>query len=545
MVYAGHMRPGGGQGRLFSWTWFVPLHFPILAANFSIMTSHQVRVRFAPSPTGPLHIGGVRTALFNYLFAMKHNGSFILRIEDTDRTRYVKGAEDYIMKSLEWCGIKIDEGIREGGAFGPYRQSDRREIYQQYAQKLLETGFAYEAFDSPGELEDLRLKQESEGKTFTYDARIRKQLKNSVVLEPAEINELRQKGIPSVIRFRIPENQEVGFFDIVRDRINVNTDTLDDKVLMKADGMPTYHLANVVDDHLMEISHVIRGEEWLPSTPLHVLLYRAFGWEDSMPEFAHMPLTLKPDGKGKLSKRDGDRLGFPVFPLEWVNDKNEVSSGYRESGYLPEAFINILAFLGWNPGTDKELYTMDELIEAFSLERITRAGSRFDPEKAKWYNHQYIIRKSNQELAEWLQHKLPEEKSDIDLQYIARIIALIKERAFLLDDLWNESRLFFVAPVDYDEKIVGKVWKEDTSALIRDMRSMLESQEDFSPTALESLIKDYSETNGIGLGKVLNPLRLLMVGTNAGPGMLDIISILGREETLSRIDRGLAALSFV
>jgi len=507
------------------------------------MTKHPVRVRFAPSPTGPLHIGGVRTALFNYLFARKHKGSFILRIEDTDHTRYVKGAEEYIMKSLEWCGIEIDEGIREGGAFGPYRQSDRKEIYQKYAQELLEKGYAYEAFDSPAELEELRLKHESEGKTFTYDARIRKQLKNSLVLDPGELNELRQKGVPSVLRFRIPENKEVVLSDIVRDRVRVNTDTLDDKVLMKADGMPTYHLANVVDDHLMEISHVIRGEEWLPSTPLHVLLYSAFGWEDTMPVFAHMPLTLKPDGKGKLSKRDGDRLGFPVFPLEWVNDKNEVSSGYRESGYLPEAFINILAFLGWNPGTDTELYTMGELIEAFSLERITSSGSRFDPEKAKWYNHQYIIRKSDQELATWVQQKLPEAKTDFSDQYIIAAIALIKERAFLLGDLWNESQPFFIAPENYNEKIVNKVWKEDTSALIREIRSLLESQEDFSAMVLESKIKDYSETKGIGLGKVLNPLRLLMVGTNAGPGMFDMISLLGREETLSRIDRGLMSLT--
>jgi glutamyl-tRNA synthetase len=507
------------------------------------MADKKIRVRFAPSPTGPLHIGGVRTALFNYLFARKHQGTFILRIEDTDQGRYVPGAEEYIIESLKWCGINIDEGVTAGGPYEPYRQSDRKQIYLEYAEKLLSTGHAYEAFDTPEELEQLRKKYEAEGKTFIYDASVRSTLKNSLVLREEEIRQLKEKSVPCVVRFKIPEDSEVVFDDIVRGRVVVNTATLDDKVLLKADGMPTYHLANVVDDYLMKISHVIRGEEWLPSTPLHVLLYRAFGWEKIMPEFVHMPLTLKPDGKGKLSKRDGDRLGFPVFPLEWINpETGERSSGYRETGYLPEAFINILAFLGWNPGTDKELYTMEELVEDFSLDRIVKAGSKFDPEKAKWFNHQYIIRKSDHELAMGIMPKLKEAKLDQSIDYVARVISLIKERAFLLGDLWEQSEFFFRAPGKYDEQVMNKVWKEDTPGIIRLVNGVLQNADDFSQSALEELIKDFAQEENISLGKILNPLRLLMVGTNAGPGLFAMMSVIGKQETLSRIENGLLKL---
>jgi len=507
------------------------------------MADKKIMVRFAPSPTGPLHIGGVRTALFNYLFARKHQGTFILRIEDTDQGRYVPGAEEYIIESLKWCGINIDEGVTAGGPYEPYRQSDRKQIYLEYAEKLLSTGHAYEAFDTPEELEQLRKKYEAEGKTFIYDASVRSTLKNSLVLREEEIRQLKEKSVPCVVRFKIPEDSEVVFDDIVRGRVVVNTATLDDKVLLKADGMPTYHLANVVDDYLMKISHVIRGEEWLPSTPLHVLLYRAFGWEKIMPEFVHMPLTLKPDGKGKLSKRDGDRLGFPVFPLEWINpETGERSSGYRETGYLPEAFINILAFLGWNPGTDKELYTMEELVEDFSLDRIVKAGSKFDPEKAKWFNHQYIIRKSDHELAMGIMPKLKEAKLDQSIDYVARVISLIKERAFLLGDLWEQSEFFFRAPGKYDEQVMNKVWKEDTPGIIRLVNGVLQNADDFSQSALEELIKDFAQEENISLGKILNPLRLLMVGTNAGPGLFAMMSVIGKQETLSRIENGLLKL---
>ena len=507
------------------------------------MADKKIRVRFAPSPTGPLHIGGVRTALLNYLFARKHQGTFILRIEDTDQGRYVPGAEEYIIESLKWCGINIDEGVTAGGPYEPYRQSDRKQIYLEYAEKLLSTGHAYEAFDTPEELEQLRKKYEAEGKTFIYDASVRSTLKNSLVLREEEIRQLKEKSVPCVVRFKIPEDSEVVFDDIVRGRVVVNTATLDDKVLLKADGMPTYHLANVVDDYLMKISHVIRGEEWLPSTPLHVLLYRAFGWEKIMPEFVHMPLTLKPDGKGKLSKRDGDRLGFPVFPLEWINpETGERSSGYRETGYLPEAFINILAFLGWNPGTDKELYTMEELVEDFSLDRIVKAGSKFDPEKAKWFNHQYIIRKSDHELAMGIMPKLKEAKLDQSIDYVARVISLIKERAFLLGDLWEQSEFFFRAPGKYDEQVMNKVWKEDTPGIIRLVNGVLQNADDFSQSALEELIKDFAQEENISLGKILNPLRLLMVGTNAGPGLFAMMSVIGKQETLSRIENGLLKL---
>jgi glutamyl-tRNA synthetase len=431
------------------------------------MSNQAVRVRFAPSPTGPLHIGGVRTALFNYLFARKNKGTFILRIEDTDQARYVAGAEQYIKDSLEWCGIQIDEGVTADGPHAPYRQSERKDLYREYAEMLFDKGYAYLAFDSPEELDNLRKETESRKRTFTYNALVREKLNNSLSLDKNVVKERVEAGLPYVIRYKMPEDHWVEFQDAVRGEVEVNTRTLDDKILLKADGMPTYHLANVVDDHLMEISHVIRGEEWLPSTPLHILLYEAFGWQDNRPVFAHMPLTLKPDGQGKLSKRDGDKLGFPVFPLAWIQpDTGEISSGYRESGYFPEAFINILAFLGWNPGTEQEIFSMDELIEAFSLERIVKAGSRFDPEKAKWFNHQYLVKKKGDELAAWFTGELQQRDLKFEASYISKALDLVKERAFLLTDLWEQSWFFFQAPSRYDEKVVRKVWKEESEAIL-------------------------------------------------------------------------------
>ncbi len=504
------------------------------------MSNKEVRVRFAPSPTGPLHIGGVRTALFNYLFARKNRGTFILRIEDTDQTRYVKGAEDYIIESLAWCGIEFDEGITKGGVHAPYRQSERKEIYREYAEILVKEGLAYLAFDTPEELDALRNEGEKAKRTFTYNALSRDQLNNSIALSDEEVKEKIKSGTPYVIRYRMPDDHWIEFEDIVRGRVEVNARTLDDKILLKADGMPTYHLANVVDDHLMEISHVIRGEEWLPSTPLHVLLYEGLGWKDSMPGFAHMPLTLKPDGQGKLSKRDGDRLGFPVFPLKYTQpETGEESKGYREEGYFPEAFINILAMLGWNPGTEQEIFSMEELVEAFDLDRIVKAGSRFDPEKARWFNHQYLVEKPDAELAVWLNSELEKQGLKFESEYTAKAISLVKERAFLLPDLWEQSWFFFVSPDSYDEKVVKKVWKDDTGQLISEVYKLLESLESFKSTLIQAAIKDMVEKRDIGFGKVMNPLRLMLVGSNIGPGLMDMMEVLGKEEVLRRIVMGL------
>jgi len=424
------------------------------------MNSTEVRVRFAPSPTGPLHIGGVRTALYNYLFARKHNGKIVLRIEDTDQKRFVEGAEQYVLESLEWCGITFDEGVHKGGDYGPYKQSERKEIYREYAEKLISSGNAYYAFDTPEELELMRKKLETEKAPNTsYSTASRGMMKNSLNLTESDVKKRLASGDPYVVRFRMPDNEEVLFHDIIRGDVVVNSSTLDDKVLFKSDGMPTYHLANIVDDHLMKISHVIRGEEWLPSLPLHILLYRTFGWE--APQFGHMPLTLKPDGKGKLSKRDGDRLGFPVFPLEWKNPvTGEVSTGYRESGYFPEAFINILAFLGWNPGTEQEIFSMKELISAFSIERVGKAGSRFDPEKAKWYNHQYLQKKNDKELTQLFQSILKEKGIKASDEYAVKVVNLVKERVNFVKEIWAQSWFFFVAPDSYDAKMVKKRWQE-------------------------------------------------------------------------------------
>ncbi len=502
----------------------------------------EIRVRFAPSPTGPLHIGGVRTALYNYLFARKNNGKMILRIEDTDQKRFVEGAQEYILKSLEWSGIEFDEGVHKGGPYAPYRQSERKDLYYQYAQQLIDTGYAYYAFDTTEELEELRTKLEAEKAANTsYSASSRDKMKNSLTLSKEEVKAKIDAGDPYVIRYKMPENETVNFTDIIRGDVSVNTATLDDKVLFKSDGMPTYHLANVVDDHLMKISHVIRGEEWLPSLPLHFLLYNAFNWE--APEFAHMPLTLKPDGKGKLSKRDGDRLGFPVFPLEWKNPANgETSSGYRESGYFPEAFINILAFLGWNPGTEQEVFSMDELIESFSLERVGKAGSRFDPEKAKWYNHQYLQEKSNQELTQLFQPILHEKGIKASDEFVTKVISLVKERVNFVKEIWDQAVFFFIAPEAYDEKMAKKRWKENSSEILQNLSSELNKLDVYSIETIETSIKGFLEQNELGMGQVMTPLRLALVGSGMGPGVMDIMALLGKEEVENRIGRAIQEL---
>jgi glutamyl-tRNA synthetase len=498
----------------------------------------QVRVRFAPSPTGPLHIGGVRTALYNYLFAKKNGGTFILRIEDTDQTRFVEGAEEYIMESLEWCGIVVDEGIREGGKFGPYRQSDKKAIFRQYADILVDKGDAYYAFDTPGQLESLRSEAEKAGKTFIYNADKRGEMSNSLSLPEAEWKEKLNKGEPYVIRYKIPLNEDISFEDLIRGHIVVNTSTLDDKVLFKSDGMPTYHLANIVDDKLMEISHVIRGEEWLPSLPLHIMLYRSFGWDP--PAFAHLPLLLKPDGKGKLSKRDGDKMGFPVFPLFWPY--GETAKGYREDGYFPDAFINMLALLGWNPGTEQEIFSMDELINSFSIDRVGKSGSRFDPEKAKWFNHQYLQLKSNTELAMEFRDSLRTHGYQEDIIKLEKLISLVKERVSFVKEIWSQADFFFKAPESYDQDGVKKRWKDDSPELLMELKSLLESIADFSASNTEKVVIGWIEKNGYNTGAIMNAFRLVIVGSLRGPHMFDIIGWIGKEETLKRIDKGIAIL---
>jgi glutamyl-tRNA synthetase len=499
----------------------------------------QVRVRFAPSPTGPLHIGGVRTALYNYLFAKKNNGVFILRIEDTDQTRFVEGAEEYIMESLEWCGMKVDEGIREGGSYGPYRQSDRQAIYRQYADMLVDKGHAYYAFDTPEQLEIMRGEAEKEGRTFIYNAPLREKLNNSISLAESEWKDKLRNGEAYVIRYRMPAGEEIHFDDIIRGHIVVNTSTLDDKVLFKSDGMPTYHLANIVDDHLMEISHVIRGEEWLPSLPLHFMIYRSFGWDP--PLFAHLPLLLKPDGKGKLSKRDGDKMGFPVFPLYWPF--GETAKGYREDGYYPEAFVNMLALLGWNPGTEQELFSMNELIEAFTIDRVGKSGSRFDPDKAKWFNHQYLQKKSNNQLAIEFREMLRAHGIFVDIVEIESLIGLVKERASFVKDLWDQTDFFFKAPVSYDAEVIKKRWKDDSSVQLAELRSVLEKIDDFSSASTESVVKEWIEKKGYNIGAVMNAFRLVIVGASRGPHMFDIIEWIGKDETLKRIDKGVSIIT--
>jgi glutamyl-tRNA synthetase len=507
------------------------------------MNSRKVRVRFAPSPTGPLHIGGVRTALYNYLFAKKHGGDFLLRIEDTDQNRYVPGAEEYIIESLKWCGLQYNEGVGLGGPHAPYRQSERKDLYKQYADALIEKGHAYYAFDTPQELETIRKELEAQKITFQYNPATRIRMKNSLTLSPEDVKNRLAAGEHYVIRIKTPENEEIRVNDLIRGEVSFHSSLMDDKVLYKSDGMPTYHLANVVDDHLMEISHVIRGEEWLPSAPLHVLLYRYLGWEDSMPQFAHLPLLLKPEGNGKLSKRDGDRLGFPVFPLQWTDPKSgEVSSGYRESGYFPEAFINMLSLLGWHPETEQEIFTIEELAQAFSLERVNKSGAKFDPEKAKWFNHQYLITKSHAELAACLKTILAEKGIQTNDCKIEKICELIKERANLIPDLWNQSDYFFIAPETYDEKTIKKYWKENTPALLNELKNLLLSLNDFEKETIETATHRYVEDNGLSMGQVMNAWRLSLVGAGRGPGMADIASVLGREEVIARMDKALKTL---
>jgi len=500
--------------------------------------SKQVRVRFAPSPTGPLHIGGVRTALFNYLFAKKNNGVFYLRIEDTDQTRFVPGAEAYIMEALEWLGIAPEETVGKNEKFGPYRQSDRKELYQTYADQLINSGWAYYAFDTPEALDALRKEQEAEGKTFIYNHTIREKLDTSLVLSADEVAKRIANGEHYVIRFKTPVDETLHLKDIIRGDVKFETSLLDDKVLFKSDGMPTYHLANIVDDHLMETSHVIRGEEWLPSMPLHVLLYRAFGWD--APEFAHLPLILKPVGNGKLSKRDGDKLGFPVFPLEWKTEEG-ISSGYREKGFFPEAVVNFLALLGWNDGTEKELYSLEELVESFDLNRVHKSGAKFDPEKNKWFNHQYLIKQNDADLAKSFSPILVEKGVDVSKYDVTRIVSLIKERAHFVSEFWDLTDFFFQAPTSYDEK-ASKNWKEETPALMQELISTLEYIDGFDSANIEAIVKDWLTKNEIGMGKVMQPFRLSLVGALKGPHLFDIVEIIGKEETISRIQKAIATL---
>lgn len=496
--------------------------------------TQQVRVRFAPSPTGPLHIGGVRTALFNYLFAKQNNGVFYIRIEDTDQNRYVAGAEEYIFKALEWLGISPDETIGKDEKFGPYRQSERKALYKQYADQLIETGWAYYAFDTPEELDELRKNAEAAGQTFIYNHRIREQLNTSLKLSEDEVTALLEKETPYVVRFKTPTDEILLLNDLIRGEVKFDTNLLDDKVLYKSDGMPTYHLANIVDDHLMETSHVIRGEEWLPSLPLHELLYKAFGWE--APKFAHLPLILKPVGNGKLSKRDGDKLGFPVFPLDWTDvSTGESSSGYREKGFFPEAVVNFLALLGWNDGTEQEIFSLEELVEKFDLTRVHKAGAKFDPEKNKWFNQHYLKEQSNADLTVEFQKILRSKNIQATQEYVERVVGLIKERATFVSDFYELSDFFFVAPSSYDEKAL-KNWKEDTGALMTQVAEQLNDIEDFQGKNIETLIKAWIKEQGVGMGKVMQPLRLSLVGALKGPDLFDIIEMIGKLETIERIN---------
>ena len=514
--------------------------FAQILDDLVIMTERKVRVRFAPSPTGALHIGGVRTALYNYLFAHQHGGELVFRIEDTDSTRFVPGAEEYIIESFKWLGIKFDEGVSFGGNYGPYRQSERRDIYKKYVDQLLNAGKAYIAFDTPEELEAKR----SEIQNFQYDARTRMMMRNSLTLPKEEVERLIAEGNQYVVRFKIEPGVAVHVDDLIRGDVRIMSDILDDKVLYKsADQLPTYHLANIVDDHLMEITHVIRGEEWLPSAPLHVLLYQAFGWEDTMPRFAHLPLLLKPEGKGKLSKRDGDRLGFPVFPLEWHDPKTgEVSSGYRESGYFPEAVINFLAFLGWNPGTEREMYSIDELAELFDITKCSKAGARFDYQKGIWFNHEYILAKSAAEIAKIFAPIVAENGVDESMERITKVVEMMKDRVNFVKELWPLCKFFFVAPTEYDEKTRKKRWKEDSAQQLTELMQVLEGIDDFSVEGQEGIVHQWIEQKGYKLGNIMNAWRLTLVGEGKGPGMFDISAFLGKQETLGRMKRAIEVL---
>ncbi|WP_405610433.1 glutamate--tRNA ligase [Polaribacter sp. Asnod1-A03] len=503
----------------------------------------NIRVRFAPSPTGPLHIGGVRTALYNYLFAKKNNGTFVLRIEDTDQTRYVANAEQYIIDALKWCNIPFDEGPNTNEKFGPYRQSERKELYKEYADILINSGWAYYAFDTSEQLDAHRKAHEAEGKTFIYNWHNRNggDLVNSLVLTENEVQAKINAGENYVIRFKSPQDELLRMEDEIRGNIKIDTNTLDDKILFKGDGMPTYHLANIVDDHLMEITHVIRGEEWLPSMPLHVLLYRAFGWD--APKFAHLPLILKPVGKGKLSKRDGDKLGFPVFPLEFTNEvTGDVSRGYKEDGYFSDAFINMLAFLGWNPGTEQELFSLEELIQSFDLKRVSKSGAKFSPDKAKWFNQQYMQTKSDAELTDLYLPILAKKGITKDKEFVLKVVSSIKERAVFVNDFWDLSSFFFETPTDYDAKASKKNWKEGTPELMQELITIISNIEDFSSENTEKEIKEWITAKEIGFGKVMQPLRLSLVGKLAGPHLFDIIAMIGKEETLKRLENAIEKL---
>lgn len=499
------------------------------------------RVRFAPSPTGPLHIGGVRTALYNYLFAKKNNGTLLLRIEDTDQTRFVPGAEEYIIESFKWLGITFDEGVGIGGSFGPYRQSERKAMYKPYAEQLVADGWAYYAFDTPEDLDAKRKEAESRKKTFQYDTHTRMEMVNSLTLPADEVKRRLAAREAFVVRFKFPENQDILVQDLIRGNVVINSSILDDKVLYKSDGMPTYHLANIVDDHTMKITHVIRGEEWLPSAPLHVMLYKAFGWQ--APQFAHLPLLLKPDGNGKLSKRDGDRLGFPVFPLQWHDPKTgDVSSGYRESGYLPEAVVNMLALLGWNPGNDLEMMSMNDLVQLFSIDKISKAGAKFSLEKAKWFNHEYILKKDNAELAEIFNNTLLDKNIQCSKERLIAIVSLIKDRLNFLGDFWEQSHYFFCAPESYDPQAVKKRWKEHTADYLRVINDMLQEVKPFDKRAAHDKVMQYIQDNELNMGQVLNSYRIALVGEAKGPDLFDIIDLLGVDESAQRVEKAIKVI---
>lgn len=505
----------------------------------------KVRVRFAPSPTGPLHIGGLRTALYNYLFAKKNGGKMILRIEDTDQKRYVDGAEQYILDSLEWCGIHLDESIIHGGKYGPYRQSQRKEIYRPYAEQLVNNGFAYYAFDTAEELTLMRERMKKAGVTSPqYNSVTRSTMKNSLSLSDDEVKKRLNNEEPYVIRIKMPRNQEVKLFDVIRGWVVVNTNKMDDKVIFKSDGMPTYHLANVVDDYLMKISHVIRGEEWLPSAPLHVLLYEYLGWKSQQPQFAHLPLLLKPDGNGKLSKRDGDRLGFPVFPLNWKNpETGEISLGYKEGGYLPEAFINMLAFLGWNPGTPQEIFSIDDLCETFTLDRVGKSGAKFDFDKTKWFNQQYLRSKSKLELAEMLQVILKKNDISAEFNYVANVCQQLKERATFIKDMWSEGKYYFQPPKSYDDKVIRKKWDNDIKDVLNELKIELTELVDFSAENIETVFKLFLEKKKIKMGVLLPVLRVSLTGLAMGPSLFNIAELIGKKETLFRIDTAIKKIT--
>ena len=500
----------------------------------------MVRVRFAPSPTGPLHIGGVRTALYNYLFARQNCGKMILRIEDTDQTRFVPGAEQYIIEALDWLGIEFDEGVHLGGPFGPYRQSDRKPMYRQYAEQLIRDGWAYYAFDKPEALEAKRKEFEAQKKTFQYDCNTRLQMENSLSLGMEEAQRRIDAGEPYVVRFQFPDNIDITVHDMIRGDVTMNSRLLDDKVLFKSDGMPTYHLANIVDDHTMEITHVIRGEEWLPSAPLHVMLYKAFGWEETMPRFAHLPLLLKPEGNGKLSKRDGDRLGFPVFPLEWHDPKSgEISSGYREKGYLPQAVVNMLALLGWNPGTEQEIMSMDELIKLFNIEHISKNGAKFNLDKAKWFNHEYFQKLGDEEVASYLEAQLKEHGISAEHDYVVKVAGMMKERITFPSELWETCCYFFQAPTEYNEKDVAKRWTPDMHIHMQKVIDILNTVPFEHDAIHKALLDDYIAANGLNTGKVMNSLRIAVVGRTVGPDMITLVLTIGKEETIRRVERAI------